>query len=366
MENPYAVLFEPVQIGPVTAPNRFYQVPQCNGFGHLFPRSVAAMRGVKAEGGWGVVCTEETEIHYSGDLSPAVEGRLWDESDIPALALTVEAVHEHGALAGIELVYSGHHAVNLYSRSTPFDVGSLSLSGYLPAQARMADKEDLRNIRHWHRQAALNAKQAGFDIVYCYAAHELSLPMFLLLRRYNQRTDEYGGSLENRSRILFEIIDGIRARCGKNFMLGVRLSAERFGMKLADSVQIAQRLMKEDNIDFLDMSLWDVFKEPEEDEYKGRTLMSYFTELNRHNTRLGVAGKIRTPQEAEATMAAGADWIMLGRAAMLQHDWPNRYKADPSFKPVEMPVPRKYLESEGISPKFQDYIQGRWPEFFAD
>jgi len=226
MENPYAVLFEPVQIGPVTAPNRFYQVPQCNGFGHLFPRSVAAMRGIKAEGGWGVVCTEETEIHYSGDLSPAVEGRLWDESDIPALALTVEAVHEHGALAGIELVYSGHHAVNLYSRSTPFDVGSLSLSGYLPAQARMADKEDLRNIRRWHRQAALNAKQAGFDIVYCYAAHELSLPMFLLLRRYNQRTDEYGGSLKNRTRLLRELLEETHETVGDRCAVALRLAVD--------------------------------------------------------------------------------------------------------------------------------------------
>jgi 2,4-dienoyl-CoA reductase-like NADH-dependent reductase (Old Yellow Enzyme family) len=137
-------------------------------------------------------------------------------------------------------------------------------------------------------------------------------------------------------------------------------------MKLNDSVQIAQRLMSEDNIDFLDMSLWDVFKEPEEEAHQGRTLMSFFTELDRHNTRLGVAGKIRTPREAEATLAAGVDWIMLGRAAMLQHDFPNRYKANPSFSPVEMPVTRKYLESEGISKKFQGYIEGRWPEFFAD
>jgi len=226
MGNPYAILFEPVQIGPVTAPNRFYQVPQCNGFGHLFPRSVAAMRSVKAEGGWGVVCTEETEIHYTSDLSPAVEGRLWDESDIPALALTVDAVHQHGALAGIELTYSGHHAYNLYSRATSIDVGPLSLNGYLPAQARMADKEDLRNIRRWHRQAALNAKQAGFDIIYCYAAHEMSLPMFLLLQRYNQRTDEYGGSLKNRVRFLRELLEDTHEAVGDTCAVALRLAVD--------------------------------------------------------------------------------------------------------------------------------------------
>jgi dimethylamine/trimethylamine dehydrogenase len=226
MKEHYPILFEPVEIGPVTAPNRFYQVPHCNGFSHRFPRSLAAMRGIKAEGGWGVVCAEETEIHYTSDLSPDVEGRLWDKSDIPAVALMVDAVHEYGALAGIELVYNGHHAKNLYSRATPLDVDSLSTGGYYPAQARMADKEDLRNIRRWHRQAALNAKQAGFDIVYCYAAHNLALPMFLLLRRYNQRTDEYGGSLKNRTRFLRELLEDTHEAVGDTCAVALRLAVD--------------------------------------------------------------------------------------------------------------------------------------------
>ncbi len=184
------------------------------------------MRGVKAEGGWGVVCTEETEIHYTSDLSPAVEGRLWDEKDIPALALTVDAVHQHGALAGIELTYSGHHAYNLYSRATPLDVGPLSISGYLPGQARMADKEDLRNIRRWHHRAAINAKKAGFDIVYCYAGHALALPMFLLLKRFNQRTDEYGGSLENRTRFLRELLEVTHDAVGDACAVALRLAVD--------------------------------------------------------------------------------------------------------------------------------------------
>lgn len=148
-------------------------------------------------------------------------------------------------------------------------------------------------------------------------------------------------------------------------MLGVRLSPERFGIRLAEAVEMAQRLMTEEQLDFLDMSLWDVFKEPEEADYRGRTLMSYFTELDRGHTRLGVAGKIRTPQEAEATMAAGVDWIMLGRAAILHHDFPHRYRADPVFKPVELPVTRQYLNEEGVSEKFVAYLSRR-PGFVAD
>ncbi len=137
MSNPYAILFEPVQIGPVTAPNRFYQVPHCNGMGYGFPSSLAAMRGVKAEGGWGVVCTEETEMHYTSDLSPNFEGRMWDDGDIPAMAKMVDAVHAHGGLAGIELVYSGQHARNNYTRAVAFGVDSFSVPEYFPAQTRM-------------------------------------------------------------------------------------------------------------------------------------------------------------------------------------------------------------------------------------
>mgnify|MGYP000041234967 CR=1 FL=1 len=127
--SPFDILFEPIQIGPVTAPNRFYQVPHCNGMGHRHPSAHAAMRGVKAEGGWGVVHTEEVEIHHTSDLSPYFEGRLWSDDDIPALQLMTEAVHKRGALAGIELAYNGHDAANLYSRAAPFDLRSRGIVG---------------------------------------------------------------------------------------------------------------------------------------------------------------------------------------------------------------------------------------------
>ena len=94
--------------------------------------------------------------------------------------------------------------------------------------------------------------------------------------------------------------------------------------------------------------------------------MSLFTELERKDVKLGVAGKIRTPADAEKAMSAGVDWVMLGRAAMLEFDFPNKYTSDASFKPIEMPVPRKYLTEQGLSETFQTYVRGRWPEFFAD
>jgi len=227
--SPFDVLFEPVRIGPVTAPNRFYQVPHCNALGYRMPRGHAAMRAMKAEGGWGVVCTEEVEIHYSSDLAPYVEGRLWSDEDIPALALMTESVHRHGALAGIQLAYNGVNATNLYSRAAPLgprSMGAIGGTGWEPVQSHRMDKQDIRNVRTWHRQAALRAKRAGFDIVYCYAGHGMTVAMQFLMRRYNDRTDEYGGSLANRVRFLREIIEDTRDAVGDTCAVAVRLAVD--------------------------------------------------------------------------------------------------------------------------------------------
>ena len=229
MTSPFDILFEPVRIGPVTAPNRFYQVPHCNGFGHRMPQGMAAMRGMKAEGGWGVVCTEETEIHHSSDLSPYFEGRLWSDDDIPTLALMTEAVHKHGALAGIELSYNGIDAPNLYSRVpslAPRSMGTVGGSGYDPVQTRRMDKEDIRNVRKWHRDAALRAQRAGFDIIYCYAGHGMTAAIQFILKRYNDRTDDYGGSLENRIRFFRELIEETKDAVGDTCAVAVRFAVD--------------------------------------------------------------------------------------------------------------------------------------------
>ncbi len=228
MPSRYDILFQPIKIGPVTAPNRFYQVPHCNGFGHRMPKSMAAMRGMKAEGGWGVVCTEETEIHYTSDLSPYFEGRIWSDDDIPAWQLMTEAVHQHGALAGIELTYNSHDAANLYSRAAAFGPRSMGITGgggYEPGQTRAATKDDLRQVRKWHRNAAIRAKKAGFDIIYCYAAHNMTLA-FHLLSKDNDRSDEYGGSLENRARFFRELIEDTKEAVGDTCAVAVRFAVD--------------------------------------------------------------------------------------------------------------------------------------------
>lgn len=224
--HPYDILFEPVKIGPVTAPNRFYQVPHCNGLGHLHPQAEAANRSVKAEGGWGVVCTQEVEIHPSSEISPYSEGRIWDQQDVAALRLTTDAVHKHGSLAGIELVYNGAHAPNHYSRTAPLAPSSVPVDSYDPVQARAMSKSDIRNLRSWYVDAAKRSRDAGFDIVYVYAGHDMTILQHFLLPRWNQRTDEYGGSLENRVRLLKETLMDVKDAVGADCAVALRFAVE--------------------------------------------------------------------------------------------------------------------------------------------
>ena len=224
----YDILFEPVQIGPVTARNRFYQVPHCNGMGYRDPTALAEMRGIKAEGGWAVVCTEQVEFHYSSDITPFIELRLWDDRDIPLLARMADRIHEHGSLAGLELAYNGLNGPNFYSRETPMAPTGLPVATftYDPVQARTMDKEDIRNIRRWHKAAALRAKQAGYDLIYVYAGHALGFMHHFISKRYNHRTDEYGGSLENRVRIVKEILEDTKEAVGDTCAVPCRFSTD--------------------------------------------------------------------------------------------------------------------------------------------
>jgi 2,4-dienoyl-CoA reductase-like NADH-dependent reductase (Old Yellow Enzyme family) len=210
--------------------------------------------------------------------------------------------------------------------------------------------------------AATRAERAGFNGVELHGAHGYLLAQFFDAEN-NQRSDRYGGSFENRTRVLFEIIDGIRRRTAADFQLGVRLSPERFGVTLAEARALAQRLMGCGKIDYLDMSLWDAFKQPEEQQFHGKRLIDWFTELERGTTRLGVAGKIMDAATARASLDSGADYVLIGRAAILHHDFPQRVKANPRFESIERPVTQAYLREEGVGPAFMDYLTNAWKGF---
>jgi dimethylamine/trimethylamine dehydrogenase len=226
----YDVLFEPVRIGPVTAPNRFYQAPHALGTGNQMPHTRAAMREVRAEGGWGVVNTGYCSIHPSSDDAPLAYCRLWDDEDIKVHALMVDAVHRHGALAGVELWHGGSGVGNRLTRATPVSVSGVSAAMTYPgwislSKSRPMDRQDIRDLRRWHVDAAKRAQAAGFDLIYVYAGMGFG-PYQFLLPWMNRRTDEYGGSLVNRVRLMREILEDVKEAVGQTCAVALRFSTD--------------------------------------------------------------------------------------------------------------------------------------------
>ncbi|WP_424941310.1 FAD-dependent oxidoreductase [Aliiroseovarius sp. S253] len=224
----YDILFEPMKIGPVTAKNRFYQVPHCNGGGYRDPSAAAAMRGSKAEGGWGVIFTEQTEMHHTSEITPFIELRLWEDKDIPMLRKMSETMKSNGALAGIQLAYSGVNGPNLYTKEVPLAVSAQPIRTFTndPVQARALDKQDIKDLRRWFVNAAVRSKDAGFDLICLYGAHGFGIFQHFLSRATNHRTDEYGGSLENRSRFVNEVISDIKDAVGDTMGITLRVSLD--------------------------------------------------------------------------------------------------------------------------------------------
>ena len=244
----FDVLFEPMAIGPVVARNRFFQVPQCSGMGYRDVSSHAEMRAMKAQGGWAVVSTEQAEIHHSSEITPFIEQRIWDDIDIPALQLTVDRVHDHGSLAAIELCYNGMNGPNFFSRVAPMGPAHLPVAAftYDPVQAREMTLDDIADLRRWHRQAVRRSIGAGFDIVYVYAGHALGGIHHFLSPRYNQRSDAYGGSIENRARLLRELLEDAVEEADGQAAIGCRISVDELigdeGLQRHDIVEVIKML----------------------------------------------------------------------------------------------------------------------------
>jgi len=221
----YAILFEPVKIGPVTAPNRFAMMPYANGHSYLMPNGAMGIRETRAEGGWGIVGMQLTEIDPTSDLSGLPYERLWDEGDVKSHALSVERIKRHGAIASIELAHTGIRSRGIENGYPALGPSSLpTLKPEMPFMARAMDKEDIGRLRENHRAAVRRAKQAGYDIAYVYAAHDASILWHFLSPAYNRRSDEYGGNFENRLRLLREVLEDAQDEAAGEMAIAVRFA----------------------------------------------------------------------------------------------------------------------------------------------
>lgn len=355
-------IFEALQFarGP-TMKNRFMLAPltnlQSHSDGTLSDEEFDWLT-LRARGGFGQVMTCAAHVQAIGQGFPGQLG-VWSDRHVERLTRLAAAIRRHGSLAMMQL----HHAG---LRSPPDLIGASPVSAVADEKtgARGLSTTEVEEMAEDFIAAAARAERAGFDGVQIHGAHGYLICQFLDGRR-NHREDRFGGGLENRCRLLFDIVEGARRRCRPDFLLSVRLSPERFGMTLDETPGIARRLFESGLVDHLDLSLWDSFKEPEEEGYRGRSLLSYFTELDRGSVCLSAAGKIRSARDAERVFSAGVDALTIGRAAILHHDFPERCRDDPFFEPVELPVTPDYLHGEGVSDKFVDYLRN-WEGFVAD
>ena len=355
-------LFRPLSFdrGPVMK-NRFMLAPLTNLQSHpdgVMSEDEFTWLTKRAEGGFGLTMTCAAHVQRIGQGFPGQLG-IWDDKHIPGLTRLAAAIKAAGSIAVVQL----HHA-GIRSPAALIGEPAVGPSDHPETGSRGLSTAEVEQLVEDFIVAAQRAETAGFDGVEVHGAHSYILCQFLA-PQLNERTDRYGGSAENRARVIKEVLAGIRSRCRPDFSLGLRLSPERFDLDLGEIRDLAQDVMLGGKLDYLDMSLWDIFKQPADEAYKGKNLMAYFTELDRGTCRLGVAGKIMTPQHAVQALEAGADFVLLGRAAILHHDYPNLLAANPQFQPIKTPVTPAHLRAEGLGPAFVTYMS-TWAGFVAE
>ncbi len=308
----------------------------------------------RAAGGFGLTMTCASHVAREGQAWAGQLG-ISDDRHLPGLSRLAEGIRAAGSVSSVQLHHGGRRGnpeVTGVPNVAPWDDPDKNTRALSTGEVQQAVEDFV--------VAAERAERAGFDGVEVHGAHGYLICQFLD-GRYNHRTDGYGGSLEHRSRMLFEVLRGIRERTRTDFQVGVRLTPQGNGIVLDEGVTVAGWVLDSGLVDYVDMSLWDAFMAVGEGE---GLLIDAFTGLPRGTTKLGVAGKIRSVAQASWCLEHGADFVDLGRAAIVHHDFP-RLAATSSFEMAALPVTREHLRDERVSETFIDYIDAGWPDFVA-
>lgn len=310
---------------------------------------------MRAAGGFGMTMTCASHVDPVGQGFPGQLGCFSDDH-LPGLTRLAAGIRAQGSVAIVQLHHAGRRAPAELIGTSPLAPADDAKSG-----ARQMTADEVADVVESFVAAAVRCDRAGFDGVELHGAHDYLLCEFLSAE-FNDRTDAYGGSREARFRIVDEIIAGIRARCRPDFQLGVRLSPERFGLATADVIDAFERLVATEAVDFIDLSLWDVFKVAVDEAFAPRPLLELFTTLDRGSVRLAVAGRLYSGSDVQRAVDHGADIVAIGRAAITNHDFPLLLQADPTAAMRELPVARETLAAEGLGPEFLDYMSN-WKGF---
>ncbi len=313
----------------------------------------------RAHGGFGMVMTCAAHVQRIGQGFPGQLG-IFSDDHLPGLTRLADGIRAGGAVSSVQLHHAGLRSPTDLTGTAPVgpsedaETGTVALS-----------EGEIAALIEDFIAGAVRAERAGFDGVELHGAHGYILCAFLSPET-NRRTDQWGGSPENRARIVREIIKGVRAQTGPNFQLGLRLSPERFGLVFEDMLALASDLMTAGELDYLDMSLWSTFKPPVDPVFAHRRLIDWYADLPRGETRLGVAGKLMTGADARAVLEAGVDFPIIGRAALLAADMPNRIHANPEYLSPALPVSPDHLLNERLSTRFVDYMRSSFKGFVTE
>ncbi len=310
----------------------------------------------RAEGGFAAVSTCAAHVSADGQSFPGQLG-IWDDLHLTGLSRLADDLRSAGAVSTVQLQHGGRRADATLSGLPLVSAFDDARSG-----ATALTTQGVKRVVADFAGAAHRAEQAGFDGVEVHGAHGYLLAQFLDSHS-NTRSDRYGGSLEGGYRLLAEILDEIRAATGPDLQLGIRLSAERAGIDLSEAKDVAARLMAAGVVDYLDLSLWDAFKLPHDEQHRDRPLLEHFTDLPRGTTRLGVAGKIDSGAAVAACLERGADFVYVGTAGILEHDFARSVLADPLHTGTAQPVSRDHLAGQSVGPAFVDYLATTWDDF---
>ncbi len=310
---------------------------------------------MRAKGGFGLTMTcaafaEKSGKGFDGQLGAA------DGNHLDGLKRLAEGIKQYDSLAYTQIVHGGMRTLEKFTGQQPVCPSDNEETG-----ARAMRLDEIKATEEAFIEAARLSQQAGFDGMEIHGAHGYLLCEFLSAE-INKRDDDYGGSLENRTRLIDNIIAGIKQSCGDGFSLALRLSPTRFGMQIEEIANYYERLCAGGALDFIDMSLWDVFQQIEEGAFAGQRLVDVFAGIDRKATKLTVAGKIMTGADVKNVLAAGVDFVALGRAGILHHDWPNRFAENEDFISIGTPVSPQHLTQEGLGPKFVKYMS-TWAGF---
>ena len=289
---------------------------------------------------------------------------IFDNKHIEGLTRLANGIREYNSLSIVQIFHGGARSPQSVTGQQPWSASAHTMTiSKTPVEVREGTLAEIENTIEAFVLAAERAYKAGFDGVELHGAHGYLLHQFMSTET-NKRSDEWGGSFENRAKFTRTILQKIKAKLPTDFLVGVRISPEDKytfkGIDFDESLQLA-KLLALDGADFIHISPWDALKKPEKYLHLDKTMIEYFREVLPHDLPIMVAGEIWTGVNAEKAISLGADFVALGKAAIGIPDFPTKAK-DPNFIPQKPPYTIEHLQEADLGEAFIAYMQ-RWQGF---